>query len=240
MGLLQRCLTNQQAPFVQNYLSGVKKRLTVRGAAGERITMASREKTLEGYVKTSSMYLYIMVSVFIGFISGVLFSSYKSAGGIAARQPAMPGAVPMSQEQSQTLAALIQATETTPDNVNAWTQLGHFYFDSGQPQKAIGAYEKSLALDAGRADVWTDLGVMYRRSGDPKKAIECFDRALSINRSHEVALFNKGVVYMHDLKDTASALGSWELLVQINPSAKTPGGQTVKSMLDELRKQNPS
>ena len=142
----------------------------------------------------------------------------------------------MTQEQSQTLAALLQVTKTTPDNVNAWTQLGHLYFDSGQHQKAIEAYEKSLELDAKRPDVWTDLGVMYRRAGDPKKAIEKFDRALSINPQHEIARFNTGVVLMHDLNDVDGALRAWEELLQINPLAQTPGGQPVQTMVDQLKK----
>ncbi len=203
--------------------------------------MTAQEKALKGYVKTSSLYLFVMLAVFVGFIVGVLFSSYRSVGGLSAQNPQAPsGTVPITQEQSQTLAALIKATETTPDNVNAWTQLGHFYFDVGQHQNAIGAYEKSLELDANRPDVWTDLGVMYRRAGDPNQAVKSFDRALSINNSHQIALFNKGVVYMHDLKDAKSALRSWETLVEINPAAKTPGGQSVKSMLDELKNKNDS
>ena len=146
----------------------------------------------------------------------------------------------MTQEQSQTLAALIQATQTTPDNVNAWTQLGHFYFDTAQPEKAIQAYEKSLELDGSRPDVWTDLGVMYRRNGDPTQAVKCFDRALALNARHEVALFNKGVVLMHDIKDAQGALKAWEKLVEVNPNAQTPNGQSVKSMIEQVKAGNPS
>lgn len=202
--------------------------------------MAQSKSQLSGYVKTSSLYFYVMLAVFIGFIGGVLFSSYRSVGSFTAQSAPNAAPVPMSQQQNQELAALIKATETTPENVNAWTQLGHFYFDAGRHRDAITAYERSLALDGDRPDVWTDLGVMYRRIGDPEQAIASFDRALSIRQSHEIALFNKGVVYMHDLKDTPAALQAWETLVKINPAAKTPGGQTVKSMLDELKKRNPT
>ena len=82
----------------------------------------------------------------------------------------------------------------------AWSQLGHLYFDTGQLAPAIEAYRSSLGLDSRQPDVWTDLGVMYRRNGEPQKAIECFDQALNINQHHEIALFNKGVVLMHDLE----------------------------------------
>ena len=201
--------------------------------------MASKEKIMEGYVKTSNLYLCILVALAFGFLGGVLFSTYKYSRNVAAKSPpsATPsGPVPMSQDQSQKLAALIQATQTTPDNVNAWTQLGHFYFDTSQHKKAIEAYEKSLALDPNRPDVWTDLGVMYRRAGSRQKAIQHFDRALSINKQHEIAMFNKGVVLMHDLNDLENALKSWEELLSINPLAQTPSGQPIQTMVDQLKK----
>jgi cytochrome c-type biogenesis protein CcmH/NrfG len=209
--------------------------------------MPEPTKTLNGYVKTSNMYLTVMVALAVGFLGGVIFSSYR-ASSVAPVQGIAPvpgnsgasGPAPLTQEQSQTLAALIQATKTTPDNVNAWTQLGHFYFDTGQHEKAIQAYEKSLELDGSRPDVWTDLGVMYRRAGDPTQAVQCFDRALAINDRHEVALFNKGVVLMHDINDAKAALKAWEKLVEVNPNAQTPNGQSVKSMIDQVKKGDPS
>ncbi len=206
--------------------------------------MASNEKALKGYIKTENMIMYMVLAIAISFIGGVAFSTYKSTRNLqAAPDPATASSpessqVPLSQEQSQKLDALIQATQATPENVNTWTQLGHFYFDSGNHAKAVQAYEKSLELDASRPDVWTDLGVMYRRTDNPKKAVESFDRAISLNAHHEIAMFNKGVVLMHDLKDPEAALSSWETLIQVNPNAKTPSGQLVKSLVAELKKSN--
>ncbi len=214
--------------------------------------MAQGSQLLKGYVKTSNMYLIVLLTLAVGFLGGVLFSSFRMSAmdspqimpaqqGVPAPQ-GMPGAapsanVPMTQQQSETLAALVEATKTTPDNVQAWTQLGHLYFDTGKHEKAIEAYEKSLALDSSRPDVWTDMGVMYRRTGQPQKAIESFDRALSINSGHEVALFNKGVVLMHDLNDIEAAIASWEALVKINPNAKAPNGQLIRDMVTATRNQ---
>ncbi len=219
--------------------------------------MAPGAQTLKGYVKTANMYLIALLTLSIGFLGGVLFSSYRLAaiapapqsvappqgmpGGVSPPQ-GMPGSassaqVPLTNEQSETLAALVEATKTTPNNVKAWTQLGHFYFDTGKHEKAIEAYEKSLSLDPNRPDVWTDLGVMYRRSGKPEKAIESFDRALSINSRHETAMFNKGVVMMHDLNDREGALAAWETLVKVNPNAKAPNGQTISAMVAALKNQ---
>lgn len=210
--------------------------------------MAQGSQTLKGYIKTSNMYLIALLTLSIGFLGGVLFSSYRMASitapqGMPAPQgQGMPGGapsanVPMTKDQSETLAVLLEATKSTPDNVQAWTQLGHFYFDTGKHLKAIEAYQKSLDLDPKRPDVWTDMGVMFRRTGKPKKAIESFERALSFNAGHEVAMFNKGVVLMHDLNDREAAIASWEALVKINPNAKAPNGQLIRNMVAGLKNQ---
>ena len=205
--------------------------------------MANASKPIRGYVKTENMILFLFIAVGIGFIGGVVFSAYRTGANMPAGgqpSPQTTAKPPMNLQQKQALDTLLKATQTTPDNVQAWTQLGHFYFDSGENQKAIEAYQKSLSLDGNRPDIWTDLGVMYRRAGNPEQAIEAFEKAISLNQSHEVALFNKGVVQMHDLKNPKAALASWERLVEINPQAKTPSGQLVKTMVAELKKNNPS
>jgi tetratricopeptide (TPR) repeat protein len=209
--------------------------------------MAQGAQILKGYVKTSNMYLIALVTLSIGFLGGVLFSSYRMASmaPVPQGEPAsqgMPGGAPAAQKpmtkaQSDALAALLQATQATPDNVKAWTQLGHLYFDLDKNEKAIEAYEKSLAIDPNRPDVWTDLGVMYRRAGNSKKSVESFDRALSFNSRHEVALFNKGVVLMHDLNDQDAAITAWKTLVKINPNAQAPNGQLIRNMVAGLQNQ---
>ncbi len=206
--------------------------------------MASPAKVTKGYVKTENMLLFLLVAVAVGFVSGVVFSAYRSppVPDVAQNMPqnTSGGTAPMTAQQKQTLAALVQATQATPENIKVWTQLGHFYFDVGLSEKAIQAYEKSLALDGSRPDVWTDLGVMYRRSGDADKAIASFDRAISLNRKHEIARFNKGVVLMHDKNDPKGALETWERLLEINPQAKTPSGDPLKTMVEQLKKNSPS
>lgn len=198
--------------------------------------MASSGKVLKGYVKTENMILFVIVGLAAGFLGGVVFSAYRTGGQVPVPAGNASGPIPITQQQTESIAALIKATEVTPDDVNAWTQLGHLYFDTDQHAKAIQAYEKSLDLDATRPDVWTDLGVMYRRNGDPQKAVQSFDQAIKLKKDHEIAMFNKGVVLMHDLKDPEGAMMAWEMLVQINPDAKTPNGQPVKQLLEQLKK----
>ncbi|MBU1611913.1 MAG: tetratricopeptide repeat protein [Proteobacteria bacterium] len=132
--------------------------------------------------------------------------------------------------------ALRKQAEADAGNAIGWTRLGNAYFDADMPALSIEAYKKSLAIDAGNADVWTDLGVMYRRNNEPERAVEIFNRALVANPGHETARFNKGIVLLHDLKDVAGAVATWEELVRLNPGATTPTGQPVRQLIEDVRK----
>ena len=79
---------------------------------------------------------------------------------------------------------------------------------------------------------------MLREVQQPKKAVECFDAALKLNPNHQNALFNKGVVLLHDEHDRAGALAAWEQLLKVNPQASNPEGMPVRTMVDELRKKS--
>jgi len=140
-----------------------------------------------------------------------------------------------SVEQAAQILQLEKMTKENPDDAAAWTSLGNLYFDTGNYQKAIAAYTKSLALKPNDANVVTDLGIMYRRSGQPNKAIEEFDKAAKIDPKHETALFNKGIVLMHDLNDLDGAIQAWQELLKRNPAATSPSGQPVKDLVERMK-----
>ena len=184
----------------------------------------------EGYIKKETLYLAIGVSLLIGFLSGVVFTIYKSPGGSGQVQQAA-----QSQNGGHDLAAVEKQAAETPNDPNAWSHLGDAYFDADQPAKAIEAYKKSLAILPGNPDVLTDLGVMYRRNGQPDLALTTFDQAIEAAPNHEQPRFNKGVVLLFDKQDQAGAFKAWEDLLDINPMAAAPNGQPLADFMSELR-----
>ena len=201
----------------------------------------AEQKSPEGnFVKKETMFIVALIALVIGFLGGVFYSALQSgpSGSVQTvsvppqpQQQQQPG---LSSEQARTILTLEQEVAANPTNVEAWTQLGHVYYDTNNPAKAIKAYEKSLELRPNDPNVLTDLGVMYRRSGQPEKALAAFDQAMSIAPDHEQSRFNKGVVLRYDLNDREGAVKAWEELLKINPNALAPNGMPVSEAIKEL------
>ena len=194
------------------------------------------KKENTGTITRQFLYMAILVSVTAGFILGAVYTSFKLAEESSTGQMRAETGAPT--EMDARIPELIQFLEQHPEDANAWARLGHLFFDANQFEKAIEAYEKSLALAPENPGVITDMGVMYRRSGQPEKAIQAFDRAVAVSPGFETALFNKGVVLMADLNDLSGALAAWEELVKINPAATTPNGERLADVVARMKQQN--
>lgn len=189
----------------------------------------------------------LLVGVLAGLVIGYSVGSSMSASApppvVAAPagapppagMPGMPGAPPPGggMDVQQRIATLQQVVTQDPKNAGAWTQLGNDYFDTNQPQKAVDAYGKALALQPGNPDVLTDQGVMYRALGQFDKAVENFRKANEANPRHLQSLFNLGVVYAYDLKQPNKAIEAWEKLVAIEPSS--PQAIQARTQIEQLK-----
>ncbi len=177
--------------------------------------------------------LFVALALAAGILIGVIVSNSKkdSSSSVPAAIPA-PAPVPVvNQQQQTTILEGIVARE--PDNRNAWIRLGHNFFDSDQPMKAIEAYARALELNGNDPNILTDQGVMYRRVGWFDKAISNFEKASSIDKNHLQSLYNLGIVYRYDLQDFDKAVSVWEQFIAIDPGS--PGANQVRSELDILK-----
>lgn len=181
----------------------------------------------------NSVLIYVAIAFIAGFLCGAGFAVYK-IGGNDTPTASTPQAN-ITDQQSQAMAHLEEEVTSNPENFQAWTQLANLYFDSGQYQKAVKAYEASLDLHAGNANIWTDLGVMYRRTKQPQRAIEAFDKAIAMDPMHETSRLNKGIVLLYDQNDVKGAIAAWENLLKINPEATTTNGDSIRDFIAQLR-----
>ena len=185
-------------------------------------------------VSKQTLYFTTLVVFIVGFVSGVAFTVFKTGGSAPTGQNVSQQSG-QSQQETQAILNLEAEVTANPENYDAWTQLGHLYFDSDQYNKAIGAYNKSLDLHSGNANLLTDLGVMYRRSGDPQKAVESFDKAIAMDASHAQSRFNKGIVLHYDLGKTDEAIASWMSVLDIAPQYKTANGIALQDFINQVK-----
>ena len=176
--------------------------------------------------------LFVAIALAVGVLIGVIVSNSRmdSATPVPA---AIPAPAPVVNQQQQTII-LEGIVAREPKNRNAWIKLGHSFFDSDQPVKAIEAYARALELNDNDPNILTDQGVMYRRVGWFDKAIANFEKANEIDKNHLQSLYNLGIVYRYDLQDFGKAIVVWEKFIAIDPGS--PGANQVRSELDFLRK----
>ena len=116
-------------------------------------------------VKKSTLLLISLITLVIGFLGGVVYSAYKSGSGIpvsTGMDPHPPAAsVGPSTADARQIAALEKQTTENPRQVSTWIQLGHLYFDTNQPEKAIADYEAGIAaVDTADKKKWLDDRLM--------------------------------------------------------------------------------
>lgn len=166
-------------------------------------------------MKNKETVLLVVIAFIAGLLVGVLLS--KGGKGSSTAPPPVASPAPVVNHQKE-IALLEKIVAGEPANRQAWVKLGHNYFDSDQPMKAIEAYAKALELDARDADVLTDQGIMFRRVGWYDRAIDNFIKAGDINPNHAQSLYNLGIVYRYDVQDFAKAKEVWTRFLELNPT----------------------
>lgn len=175
------------------------------------------------------LFLLIVITLVAGALVTTIVGNANNRGGDN-QQAAAPEAL---VDHQQNIEMLVEIVQKEPENRGAWVQLGHNYFDTQQPIKAIEAYDKALALDGNDPDVLTDQGVMFRRIGWFDKAIDNFTKANELDPQHLNSLFNLGIVYNQDLGDKLKAEDAWTRYLQLSPTGQM--ADRVRTLIDHMK-----
>ena len=163
----------------------------------------------------------LLLGLAVGY---VIFGGPRAAVPVAAPATQVPAPAPatggpqpglMDEQQAQALRNILARN---PTDVQANTQLGHLYYDSGRFAEAVGPYQQAFAIDSRNVNLSTDLGTALWYSGRPDEAIAQFTRSLGIDPTHPQTLFNLGIVKRDGKQDYAGAVQAWEKLLAANPS----------------------
>lgn len=172
--------------------------------------------------------------IVIALVAGILV--FVIVSNINKDQPEVKQAMDQQSAPSVDLQQQIKTLEAflvkNPMNRQAWVQLGHRYFDSNNPIKAIEAYDKALEIDGNDPDVLTDQAIMFRQLGWHEKAIETFQQANTLNPKHSNSLFNMGLVYSQDLGDKEKAKVALARFLELVPSG--PSADRAREMIEHM------
>lgn len=140
----------------------------------------------------------------------------------------------LSSEKMEQIETLRKKAASKDAGAETWKELGNIYFDTDQPEQAIKAYDRALALRPDDTDTLNDQGAMYRQTGDFKRAVANFERAFSVDPYNLESLYNSGYVYAFDLNDIPKALVMWRRYLELESKSET--AKQVQSFMEKLGK----
>ncbi|HEY5998904.1 MAG TPA: hypothetical protein VI078_06310 [bacterium] len=181
-----------------------------------------------------------------GFVAGlivglIIMSILGPSGGGGTKVSDAPAPITGGQQgpdrikMGRDIAQLEEMLRKDPKNYDGLVQLGNDYFDIGEAQKSVDAYERALAVKDGDPNVITDMGIMYRQLKQFPKAAAAFRKAAGLSPTHTQSRMNLGVVLMHDLNDKAGAIAAWEDYLRVAPN--DANADNIRRALAELKAQ---
>jgi len=205
---------------------------------------AKEEKIETKYVRMETTVIIALVALVVGFFAGEIFDLSKPRRPTTGVQQSQQGQQPFQrptvtpEQKRSKILELEKKVASNPDDGEAWNELGHLYLNDHQPKQGIRAFKKVLDLNPNNAHAWTDLGTMYRQNKQPAEAVAAFDKAIEIEPRSEESFYRKAAVLMQDLNDAQGAVKVWEQLLKVNPSAMLRNGQSLREMVEGLKKES--
>lgn len=117
----------------------------------------------------------------------------RAAGALAGVPvEALPG--PAQESVKNATAELIASYHSRPDDYLAHTNLGNFYAERGQLDKALPAFETAMKLRPDSVGTLVNASVAYSRAGRTADAERALERALKQSPENAPANFNRGLL----------------------------------------------
>jgi len=112
---------------------------------------------------------------------------------------------------------LTEAITATPTNPQLYYYRGFAVEKSGDPDKALEDYKKSLELDPGFLLSLAEAGKIYAKKKDLDNAVIYYKKAYDLGTKDVLSLYNYGVC-LFNLGNSDEALKVFEKLVSIDPN----------------------
>ncbi len=156
--------------------------------------------------------------------------------GNAVFRTALAKAVRARGDLSRAIALYRQATDSSPDDPDAWYSLASALQEAGEGEAALGALERTLGLDPSRPEAWNAAGVAHAGAGRLAEAKSRFERAVELDPANARAWNNLGNV-ARDLALVAEAENAYQRAIALAPRYADPlnGLGTLEAARDRPR-----
>ena len=105
----------------------------------------------------------------------------------------------------------------SPTKPRGYNEIGLFYIDRHEYQKAFEPLQRSLQLDPYQPTIYINLGLAYEGVGLPDKAMDIYQRFIAMNPDDPTAYYNLGRLYYTLKNDRARALALLLKARDLNP-----------------------
>jgi Flp pilus assembly protein TadD len=140
----------------------------------------------------------LLVGALLGFIGG-----YFAAGGARPNAAAPAGAAHAGEEDR--VLEIEGSLQKDPESPKLLRALGNAFYDRGDWDGAVRAYEKARRKASGDPNLLSDLGAAYRNRGEFKRAIALFEKARASDPDHWQSLLNLVLINAFDTRDAGAA-----------------------------------
>ena len=111
---------------------------------------------------------------------------------------------------------LKKAVEINPENERGYINLGWYYNDTGEHNKAEEMFKKAIAINPENVQRYIELGWYYKRIGEHNKAEETFKKAIEMNPENQWGYCGLGWHYS-DTGEYNKAEETFKKAIEINP-----------------------
>lgn len=139
-------------------------------------------------------------------------------------------------ELPEGFTAINRADLSVPQSAIELNQLGNFYTNNRDFDKAIAAYQKSIEKDSRFGQPYSNLGSLYYQMGKFENAVSMLKRSLDFLATPEekaVSWNRLGDVYRR-MRDYSSALDAYQKASQINPNTRPVLMRARKSLIGRV------
>jgi len=127
--------------------------------------------------------------------------------------------------------SVVQREELTTTDPVLLARLGDQFFEQGQLQRAMTAYERTLRFDPNDTDTYNDLGLTLHYLGQSQRAVQVLQQGASRDAAYQRIHLTLGFVQLQS-GDTEAAAAALQRAVDLGP--ETSVGVEAQRLLGEL------